>query len=144
MKAARHMDLRGDVANRGLRLAAALTVVFLAACETQHTFVVRNDVTDAVAVHVESDWRLEIADCVNQELGSMATIDQTIAPNAEMCFSGPVVGAGDDYDILDHVSALRVARNAATCVDGTGTSVRDRFVREQDNYVLVVDTTLCP
>lgn len=126
------------------RLAVVVGALVLAACETQHSFLIRNHISGAVDTHIEADWQLEIADCSSQKFGSSATIDQTIEPNAEMCFSGPVVGAGDDYDILDHVSGLRVTRNAVTCVEGTGSSLRDRFTREQDNYVLVVDATVCP
>jgi hypothetical protein len=139
MKAAARTEarLRGEL----LLIASAL---LLGACETSHEMWIRNRTADSIDVHVEADWNLSISDCVRERFGRAATVDRSVAPATDLCLEGPVVGAGDDYNLFDHVVALRLARNGVTCVEGDGAAVRSRFVRDGDPYVLVVDASVCP
>lgn len=129
--------LRGDC----LMIAS---VLLLTACETSHELWIRNRTTDVIGVHVEADWQLSISDCVSERFGRAAIVDRSVAPDADLCLEGPVVGAGNDYDPLEHVVAFRIARHAVTCVEGDGAAVRPRFVRDGDPYVLIIDATVCP
>jgi hypothetical protein len=100
----------------------------------------------ALEVHVEADRELEIDDdCGPRPDRRAAAVELTVADGADACFHGPVVGPGGEYDVLDHVLLLRVGRSGAgACLEGDGPSLRPRFVREQDNHVLMVDAAVCP